>query len=186
MTECEINQYVRSHDKYISCALRPLRGRLSSEDIEDARQEVLITMLSCLRRYNPEIGPVDTYVTNSIRNRALSFMKKHLSESKRALYHDSLSMESPAFYNSDMALSETLPSEYRSQEEQINADLLSVGLLECLDARTKDIVKMWMEGEMFYKMGEKYGITAERCWKIVQNAFITMREAYDNKQQELF
>lgn len=186
MTECEIDQYVRSHEKYVNCALRPLRGRLNEEDIEDARQELLITMLGCLRRYNPEVGPVDTYVTNSIRGRALSFMKKHLSESKKALYQESLSMESPAFCNSDMALSETIPSVYLSQEEQVWADLLSDDLLKCLDDRTRGIVKAWMEGEMYYKIGDKYRITGERCWKIVQNAFTTMREAYDNKQRELF
>lgn len=170
MTEKEVADYIKKNAKTIEKALAPMRSRLSSEDIDDARQELNIVMLKCLRLYNPGKGAIDAYINKSIFKKAKGLLASYIAQNMNA----PASLET-VHLSEDGAewLSDEVPDD-DYLHELLDARLITEDLLKDLSPKLRGIVKMWAEKHTLHQIGDKYNISAEAVRQKIEKAIVAM------------
>ena len=175
MTEKEVADYIRNHAKMVEKALAPMRGRISNDDIDDARQELNIVMLKCLRIYNPSKGAIDAYINKSIFKKAKGLLALYIAQNMGA----PASLETVHLSEDGVEwLSDEVPDD-DYLHELLDAKLITDDLLKGLSPRLRMMVKMWAEKHTLQQIGDRYNITAEAVRQKLEKAIAAMCQQVD-------
>jgi len=184
----QVSHYIQTHERFINNAVRILFGRMPQEDIEDAKQELSIVMLKCLRRYEPEKGvPLDAYVNNSIRKKVYGLLQDYIAQSSPCIGKDKkkvsiISMQSIRYSDEgDEYLSDSIVDE-ADIVELMDARLITDDLMKGLAPDLRLMVKLWSEHWTLKCIGAKFGITYESARSRIKAALTEMRTLIDDDE----
>lgn len=190
MDDKQISNYIQTHGRFINNAARILFGRMPQEDIEDAKQELSIVMLKCLRRYEPEKGvPLDAYVNNSIRKKVYGLLQDYIAQSSPCIGKDKkkvsiISMQSIRYSDEgDEYLSDSIVDE-ADIVELMDARLITDDLMKGLAPDLRLMVKLWSEHWTLKCIGAKFGITYECVRSRIKAALTEMRILIDDDERK--
>ena len=178
MNDRQIESYISNHMDYIESALGIMKGRMPQWKIDDMRQELLITMLKCLRRYNPLLNNTfDTYVIKSIMCKAAGLLKEYRERKtlkKFGIVDFPLSTDTTYSATNDDNL---ITENHVPEEERWCAKILSNELLSKLPPDLRDIVSERMCGGTLQSIGDRHGISYETVRYKITAALVDMRIA---------
>ena len=155
MNEKEISEYIKTHEKLINGALKIMRGRVPFEDIEDARQELYIVMIKCLRNYDPEKGPLENYINSSLKNRRNSYFEAYINKASPSLgkgKRAQLVSMNDIGNEGDEYLSDSIEDE-RELLKKLDAQLINDDLMKGLSPDIRIMVKLWAGGCTLKEIG---------------------------------
>ena len=189
MNDSEIGNYIKKHGKWIESALRVMKGRVPLEEIEDARQELCIVMLECLRKYDPlRNDTFDAYVNKSVRKKARGLFEDYILRMSPRVGKDKkvahvISMQAICAsdegeeYFGDSIADET------EMVELLDARLLNDDLMSGLSPEIREIVTEWSEHETLKAIGKKHAMSYETVRGKIRAALEEMRTLVDDEKR---
>lgn len=158
---------------------------MTREEAEDAKQELYITMIKCLKNYQPQIGSIDAYVTSSLKSRVRSFCRDNFL-GRNGTFYNSKSLHDKIIGYEDVELIDTVEDLRDVTEKYIDAKILSESLLRHFDADTAAIVRGWMRGCSLTRMAKIRGVAPKTIFVKIQRAIADMRDMVVDPQKVLF
>lgn len=190
MTKSEITKYIAAHEKFINGALKIMRGRVPFEELEDARQELYITMIKCLNNYDPEKGPLDVYVNVSVGRRGQGLFDEYIAKTSPNIG----TKENPKIINiislhdvrhsdnGEEYLSESIEDD-RGLLDVLDAKLINDDLMKGLSPDMRTMVKMWSEGAILKEIALVVGQNYETVRGKIRAALEEMRTLVDDEKR---
>lgn len=186
MTSYEIENYVKNHGYLVDCAVSRIHVRMTSEEREDASQELYETMVKCLHNFNPNMNAsVNTYITSSLRKRALNIMRDRFSD-KNMVNSNAKSLSTMIHSDDEYVLLEDMIYEDANFEDFIDSKMLVDSVMGMLEPGLRHIVESWASGATITSIAHETGMSVQSTWARVQRAINRMRDiARENGYDEV-
>lgn len=191
MNDIDIWDYIKKHGKWIESALKVMKGRVPAEEIEDARQELCIVMLECLRKYDPlRNDTFDAYVNKSVRKKARGLFEDYIGRmsprvglGKDKKIAHIISMQAIcASDEGDEYFGDSIADE-NEMVELLDARLLNDDLMSGLSPEIREIVTEWSEHETLKDIGAKHKMSYETVRGKIRAALEEMRTLVDDEKR---
>jgi DNA-directed RNA polymerase specialized sigma24 family protein len=174
MNQKEINAYIKSRMPSVNMALNLIRDKLTYEEAEDAKQELLITMYKCILNYREEYHTtLDTYVMVSMNRRAGRFARD-LHNGSRARERGAESLSTA--FGDRVPLIDLLEDSHGNFTDRIDASAIVENALFQLDETTEGILRLWADKHTLQYIADVYGKSVHFIDDRVKSGIEQMKE----------
>lgn len=185
MDSRQIETYVKANSDMVKKAVASIPIRLTREEREDASQELYITMIHCLKNYNPaRRTPIDNYVGVSLYRRAQGLAREHFNGAKgRENFADSLNAN--VYFDGDSEqVQNTIEDDSTHFEFYVDAKLLSEDVLSRLEPFTRSVVVAWSENMSIWAISKEYGYSLRWIYQTLERGLAQLKAIVNNSDKE--
>jgi DNA-directed RNA polymerase specialized sigma24 family protein len=185
MDSRQIEAYVKSHADMVKKAVASMPIRLTREEREDASQELYITMIHCLRNYNPaRRTPIENYVGVSLYRRAQGLAREHFNGAKGRENSASSLNANVYFDGASEQVQNTIEDGSTPFDLYVDAKLLSDDILSQLEPFTRSVIVAWSENMSIWAISKEYGYSLKWIYSTLERGLVQLKEIVNNSDKE--